>query len=386
MITINKKFGATTPAYNPIIFEVSSPEQIRTDFKYLVNVYDANGGLLSTSKKVGGATVGAVINIDVMNTISRTQSLYKFYRPQVINQYTYQDATFKKHYTVQIAEFYNGAIQATQTNDVYTIPAAIPTLKNTFAPPLNTPTWLTNFKIINTRLGDQTVHSFLSNSEGMMNAYLSCFDKNGQLIQSYILPFQNNLTANNVFHFHTDFLELARSVLMPPQTIPTATYKIQTSTGGNDTLTFNIKEQNPKYEGVRLQFLNEFGAVDSFNFDLALRRNTLIEKKKAKLQNNNTAFGNINAPFYVKYNDVLKITSDFITDAESVALLELFTSPIINLECEASLFFPAAKGIKILVPVEVDQTNYEIKKSVIDKLFNVELEVKISVENTRQTL
>jgi hypothetical protein len=124
---------------------------------------------------------------------------------------------------------------------------------------------------------------------------------------------------------------------------------------------------------------------------LASRRNVTIDKKKAKLKFNGSqlrpsVFGMGNTTYTSQFSDGLKLTSDYITDNESTSLIDLYTSPIVSIETEKSLFFPAASGETMIIPCEIELTNYEVKQSNVDKLFNVELEVKISVDNKRQSL
>jgi hypothetical protein len=164
----------------------------------------------------------------------------------------------------------------------------------------------------------------------------------------------------------------------------TAYYIIKTfGTGSAESIPvrFNIDPSCSKYEPVRIYFLNKLGAYDAFTFDLVSRENNTIERKKYRRNLGGfsgtsfvyTDFQRANIIYDTQINETLTINSNWITDAEAIWLEELLTSPITYME--------TASGIEV---VNVINSDYEVKKTVNDKLFNLQITLEKSYIKTRQ--
>ena len=132
-----------------------------------------------------------------------------------------------------------------------------------------------------------------------------------------------------------------------------------------------------------MHFLNVMGGFDVFNFKLASTKNTSIEKKRY-----NTMLGSFNESNEYNYavsdrsssvislsnQDSITVNSDWITDAESIWLKELLTSPVVFMEQSNNL-----------IPVQITETRYKTSKRVNDKLFNLQITFDFGNENYRQS-
>ncbi|WP_395652530.1 hypothetical protein [Brevundimonas sp.] len=144
---------------------------------------------------------------------------------------------------------------------------------------------------------------------------------------------------------------------------------------------YNIDDSCSKYEPVRIYFLNKLGAYDAFTFDLVSRENNTIERKKYRRNLGGfsgtsfvyTDFQRANIIYDTQINETLTINSNWITDAEAIWLEELLTSPITYME--------TASGIEV---VNVINSDYEVKKTINDKLFNLQITLEKSYIKTRQ--
>lgn len=167
-------------------------------------------------------------------------------------------------------------------------------------------------------------------------------------------------------------------------TIPgAATYFDVVLKNGGTTLSeiyrVNIIDECSKYDTTDLFFLNSLGGFDSFRFN-RVRRDTFDIARKQFSSNPYTlgaSYGYETSSFKTKTYDTnmvhkVKLFSNWITEAQSQWLLDLVSSPVVY----------AYDGT--LVAVNVDTTNYEIKKHVQDNAFLLELDITYSFDTKRQ--
>ena len=167
-----------------------------------------------------------------------------------------------------------------------------------------------------------------------------------------------------------------------------SSYTIQCfeSAGTNvgELLTFTIKEPC-FYEVFRIHFENEYGAFDSFNFTKNSKRSSEGERKSFTTNKPNLDSNGINyyhsedkkVDYYVKYTNKVKLIADFITEGENNWLKEMaFTN-------KAYLEFETSQGVKDFKPCKILSTNWNEKKTSIDKLFTFEVEIELA-DNFRQ--
>jgi hypothetical protein len=399
MITIQKTLPKISLAFNPMVFTISSTEQTREDFRYIIEVFDAFGELLAVKKLIGGNDSGDTTDVDISKIIARLQYFKAWRRNLSGAEYIYFDAKFRVGFEVKISEFYDDTTTLGATiSDVFAIPAALPRIKfasYNYDDIKGSGKWLTNFEKIRVKSDDKITVSFFCPIGGVSHWKYYFYDHNGNIINTALRLNPMDTIEEDVVHLHAGLAEVRAFSGIPDTATNIAAYEIEPIISASILppirVKFSVYESPCKFSGVRMHYLNEWGAVDSFNFDLANRRGVSIEKRKAKLrldgsQLRPSIYGLGTTPYIVSYTDKLKITSDYLTDNDSAALLELFTSPLVSVETEENLFFPSIEGNKIVLPCDLELKEYDIKKSRVDKLFNLEVEVQISVDNTRQQL
>jgi hypothetical protein len=142
---------------------------------------------------------------------------------------------------------------------------------------------------------------------------------------------------------------------------------------------FLIDNSCTKYDSVRLHWLNNLGAFDSFTFLKVSRDKTNVERKQFKkfqpLEYAKTFRAKTN--YYTKASDSITINSDYLTDSEYEGMKQLIESPIVMMEVDSNTY----------VPVNIIDTNYEFKKYVNDRrMSNIELTIEYTFDNFRQSL
>jgi len=186
---------------------------------------------------------------------------------------------------------------------------------------------------------------------------------------------------NSILNANLDATTQNQGNIIP---ITTAYYIIKTfGTGSAESIPvrFNIDTSCSKYESKRIYFLNKLGAYDAFTFDLLSRENNSIERKKYRRNVGGfsgssyvyTDFQRANIIYDTQVSETMILNSNWITEAESAWLEELISSPITYME--------TASGIEV---VNIVDTAYEVKKTVNDKLFNLQITIEKSYIKTRQ--
>lgn len=393
MITIVNTLSKVLPAFNPIEIQFFSYEQSRTDFQYIVRIKTEFGDLLATKKLMGGANVNDAITVDVSRQLSALQKLGSWRHDVENNDYVYHVFNFCPGFSVDIVEYYDGAEHDTKTVTGYTLPASLSALRFPFYDYAGIATggkWLTNLDKFTLRTMDKLTVGLFCPVTGVPNITYNFYNADGTILTTITKVNPLATVKEDVIFIHAGIAEIMAFTGVSQATLDsTQFYEIKPD--NCPAMRVVIASQDSRFAGVVVHYLNEWGGVDSFLFNLAAQRSVNFTKKTAKLkftgsQIRPASYGFSNTAYATQYSDTLKLTSDFISDNDARTLVELVTSPIITAEIDKSVFFPDTTGAKILVPVDSDATSYEVKQSIIDKLFNAELQLKISLTNTRQTL
>lgn len=176
----------------------------------------------------------------------------------------------------------------------------------------------------------------------------------------------------------------------PIITASVASYEIfLVDTPGNiasETLYFELSEPC-RYEQRRVHFLNRFGSFDAYNFNLRSQIEETTESKSYKYNRyplDSTGLirqyqDQAQVVSFVRTQEYLTVRSDYLTTAQHDWLKQLVQSPEIYLEVEDHT------GARNFVAYEkVEQTSWLEKNTSIDKLFILELKLKLSQQNYRQ--
>lgn len=167
-----------------------------------------------------------------------------------------------------------------------------------------------------------------------------------------------------------------------------AYYTVQTFNSSNVPISieaeYKIIADCTRYEKRRLQFLNELGGYDTFNFTLVSKETMDIERSmyKKDLGSYGSSYSFVNSPndraysqYHTKIKDKVSIQSDWVTQDQLAWLEQLVTSPDVRLD----------DGL-YLIPINITNTTFEKKKVVNEKLFNLQLEYTLSYDRYRQRL
>lgn len=149
----------------------------------------------------------------------------------------------------------------------------------------------------------------------------------------------------------------------------------------SETYRFYIKDECSKYAITDLYFMNRLGGFESFRFNM-VRRDTFDVVRKQFQQNPYTlgaTYGyetsaRTRTNYHTETSHKIKLFSNWIDDAESQWLKDLIESPIVYLY-DGTLY-----------AVNIDNANYEQKKSVQDKVYNLELDVTLSFADKSQRI
>jgi len=166
-----------------------------------------------------------------------------------------------------------------------------------------------------------------------------------------------------------------------------ASYDVQTFdnliTGTSEIRTYTRDLTCTGFDRYTLHFINELGGFDSFAFDLVHKINWSKEQSNymthGYTRSEDAVTRNLTKhqkrSYHTETNKSIRLTSNWITEAESIWLRELFDSPIIY--CE----YPDGTLVAV---ADIDLNTYEEKQNIIDKTFNLEMTVNLAWNNYRQ--
>lgn len=171
----------------------------------------------------------------------------------------------------------------------------------------------------------------------------------------------------------------------PLITATITSYTIQTLDGNgaasSELITYNIDTNCSKYEVTRFHFLNRLGGLDSFSFKMKRKLSETIKRDTFKRKgymydavytNNITEKGRVT--YDTMTTEQYEVSSDWITEAQSEWLRDLYDSPEVYWE----------RGTDDIVAINVQERDYRVKTIVNDRLFNVDLSFELATDNIRQ--
>jgi len=145
-----------------------------------------------------------------------------------------------------------------------------------------------------------------------------------------------------------------------------------------------LKRRCSKYKPYTLIFLNTYGAWDSFTF---VNGNILTDNEKKRFEQMEwrlNGFNMVNKNGKVRYEGMrtyggdfktkMKLTTDLLSTEEYKWLFELIVSPLVYLW---------DKDSSLLHPVQITDTNYEMKNSLQNKSEFLEVNIDVYKQNTQ---
>jgi len=396
MITLVEPTNSILPAFNRINYTISSDNANLSGFKYVVKVFNTANELITQAFYDSPANPADSVEFDVSKFVS-VNFTYSSGFYQVATQAS--NTNVIKGYYLKCYEYYEvaGVFQIVSASEVvsatkYALAASLPLLEeNSFAADIskyngvsNTSYLpLTEWNTIKSRETDATVLGFINT--GLLT--------NVELLVTYA----NATTATYTIAVSPN----------PPAVVPCVTYfqitpltyggsidNIQLFANWNNGSARRAKfatifiQSCGRYDPMRLAYLNKYGVYDFFNFDLVSKTTFDVEKKGYERNYSGSIYEsdgirvkNINPIYYTKETQKWKIISDYLTDSQAEILRELYSSPLVYMNLVNDNYITPS-----WIPAKPTATSYEVKKTAIDKVFNIELELEFQLINNRQVI
>jgi hypothetical protein len=393
MITLTQPSISILPAFNRINYSIVSTNANEVGFKYVVKVYDSNDDLITTAYYDSPADPSDAVEFDVSKFVSTQFSYNKgFYETATSSNST----NIIKSFYLKVYEYYevDGEFVIVLASEVvsstkYALAASFPLLElddwyddvNLYNGVSNT-TYkpLTAWDTIKVRETDAQVFGFI-NTGYLTNVELLVTYTNATTQTYYIA--KSGTTYPNVNYFQITPLTYGGSVA-----------SIQLFVNWNNGTARRYKfatlftQSCGKFDPMRIAYLNKYGAFDFFNFDLVNKTTFSIEKKGYQRDYNGSIYEaggvivkNVNPVYFTKETQVWKVISDYLNDAQSELIRELYSSPLVYLNVVNDNYIRPS-----WIPVKPNATTYEVKKTASDKLFNLEIDLEFGLDNNRQVI
>lgn len=381
-INVISSTNTNQPAYNQMIFNVSSTNAGQTNFNFLADVY-VSGILVSrlTFPKQPG-----------VNTIKIDTS------PVMKNYITYDIENV--YSTIWAANTNSKASYYVQFGEVYDVSGTLTTYANLTRNPTSgskyaynsifdfeefTPSVLQNYTV-------DTIGFLQNNPENItikngQDVFLSYYDPNQIVVETYITttgaaPIIIGTSSTGTNYGFNLGIKWSNLSSIASQILVNGFYDISLYDIGGDPITttrVTVESCFDKYDIYRLMWLNNMGGWESYNFDKVSIQNYGIDRKQFKKP---TPLGyDVNDRLKTNYNttitESIHVTSNWITDDQAEWLQGLLTSPIVLLD----------KGNEIRIPINITDSNYEVRKYLNGRqLHNLGLTFEYSYNNYRQSL
>ena len=371
MIEINQTPGSYASAHEPLWCVVDSTDKNTMGFQYIFDVYKDSQLLARIKNTPYGANKYGVINVSniVRSTLQDSPFQLTSVDDWTANVYSGADYWF----TDCRVEFGQVSGNTTTYNDAS---ANVRAYNNYNKPLVNLPTSLST-KVSGTKI--------LSNRPSESYFY------EGQPIILSVSPLNNDIQKRikiNGSVVDTDNTDIESedticyfSINDQTQDFTFETYNL-ISSGVIGSL--NFKKKCSKYKPYTLVFLNCYGAWDSFTF---VHGSLSLDNEKKKFERNKFSIidGGMseyrgivaNEGFKTYASNIktkMKLTSDLLDTEEYKWLAELIVSPSVYLFFDDNYAF---------VPVQITNSNYEFKDSLINKTEVLELSLDVYDNNTQ---
>ena len=383
-ITIVSRPEQFTPVYNPIRYEISSTNTAQSNFKYYVEVYVSGVGRVFTSTYDADPNNSGNAVVDIQRVLENyvtsdvdSSSATTFIKAS--NSYIYYEVRFGEQYgaTGSIVTYSN----LTSRRDVYAWNAVLsPLAYVTFDSDLYTMgmggSFLTdrpNQLYFNSNSDFSTFHLINDVTGESDKIKINTYNTSGGLITTTtIANSYSTLTSytDRFLYVNTGSANInAASPGLISNSVQSYDITIVDTSGvaTSETYTYiricDWKGLSP----INVVFLNRLGGYDNFFFRLSRRKSSNISRDNYQqfLSIGYTAQDRGTTVYNSEITDKYVLTSDWISEAESIWLQQLIESPNVYIYESAQL-----------IPMVVKNASYEIKIYGQDRLFNIELELE----------
>jgi hypothetical protein len=393
MITLVEPSIDYLPAFNRINYTISSTNANESGFKYVVKVFNDADELITQAFYDSPANPSEPVEFDVSKFVSVNFNYSTgFYQVAT----SASNTNIIKGFYLKVYEYYQvgGVFEIVEASEVvsdtkYALAISLPLLEldnwyanvNDYTGESNTEYKpLTNWGTIKARETDAQIFAFI-NIRILLNVEL-------------LVTYANGTTQT---YFITPAAVLGPSVTyvqITPMTYGANVASIELFANWNNGSARRAKfatiytQGCGRYDPMRLAYLNKYGAYDFFNFDLVSKTTFDVERKGYErnysgsiYEGNGVVVKNINPVYYTKETQKWKIISDYLNDAQAETLRELYSSPLVYMNLVNDNYINFS-----WIPVKPSATSYEVKKTAIDKVFNIELDLEFGLINPRQVI
>lgn len=393
MITLAEPSIDYLPAFNRINYTISSTNANQSGFKYVVQVYNDADELITQAFYDSPANPADAVEFDISKFVSVNFNYSTgFYQVAT----SASNTNIIKGFYLKVYEYYEvgGVFQIVEASEVvsdtkYALAISLPLLEldNWYADidkytGANNSEYkpLTDWSTIKARETDAQIFGFI-NTGLLTNVELLVTYSNATTQTYYITP---SAATNPSITY----------VQITPMTYGANVASIQLFANWNNGSARRAKfatiftQGCGRYDPMRLAYLNKYGAYDFFNFDLVSKTSFDVERKGYErnysgsiYEANGVVVKNINPVYYTKETQKWKIISDYLNDAQAETLRELYSSPLVYMNLVNDNYINFS-----WIPVKPSATSYEVKKTAIDKVFNIELDLEFGLINPRQVI
>jgi hypothetical protein len=403
-ITVYNTPASYAPAYNQMIFTLSSTNVTQPNFRYIADIY-VNGSSDYTRLEVGKNPTNSSGVFDISGIIQNYLSMDADDNTTAFktcgNSIVSYDVKFGEQYgassgitnytnlTTRTGYAYNGVFDPLTFLD-YT--------KNKYSLFNSSSKFLTDCPNILTRVGEKLNIGYLVQNVGQTFLEIKVYTVTGTLQKTVKLqsPFDYSNVAEYSLNANIsyDFLNSLVTGDLYEGTAPifnasSSYYTIQmlysdeppTYSAVSEIKRITIDEYCSKYAPIRFKFMNNYGKYDYYTFTGAKTKSTNIKRNTYKSNPNEWSGVNYNysrmsrglSQYETVLDDTITINSDWITEAESEWLEQLVTSPDVYIYEGSNL-----------VSVNITNANYETKYEASQQLFNLVISFTYSQNRKRQ--
>ena len=406
-ITINQSPATRSPAYNDLVYVITSTNKAQANFKYIADIDIYGVGVVARLKNIPDPIYGSgVFNVSriLENYVTSDISTSSYGFQQNLNTYQRVFIQFGEEYGPSSGTTIYPNVQSSSSlfawNSIFDfLPFTTYDQSNYILVSGSTKPFLTNAPLSQGIRDTENswLHYMTTSSGTVFYAEVKTYDSLGANIQTVRVanPYQAWTSDNDGFARFgcgTKNLNLINSsgIITGAQPIidsETVRYTVQTikynGSATSELRTFNINNACTQNTTYRFHFLNKLGGYDSFTFIRGSKKKVSITRSNYKKVNGSlqsassfsySASDRGTTQFDTLLKDDYRVLSDWIDEPTMIWLEELVTSPQVYLD-------DPTYG---LVAVNIKNSSYDIKQTVQDKLFNLELEFEFSFDRYRQ--
>lgn len=385
-ITINSIPEQYASLHDDLWFVVDSTNKASSNFKYVFDVY-VDATLVARIKQF--PDVSSTKGIFNAGNIMRNYAQSYFIPNTATTLFSGSNDSIYKEYTIKYGEEYGGT---TYTNLVEQNYVAFNFYYPDFYNPAQSPTYFKNY--INKWLTNRDTSNIeCAFTDKLHIGYMNASGVTTNVYPSVQLYNENGSTSGSAVTTGTDPQETFSLLDISPSgindwygstVIPSTAYAYGIKLHNGTSFGPEVKVKlvcNPNYTPIALHFLNQLGGYDTMHFRLVNKESRQTESKQYegnKWRYNSSAtamrtyddYNRINpgaTKYVVEHTTSYKLRSNYLNVTDYNWLAELIQSPEVYFE-QGGYYYP----------IVTMTSNWEEKKRIADKMFNLELDVQIA--------